>query len=457
MSVRSRSATPRHGARGAGPSHLLAGALVALVVALPARAAEVSNPTAPAEFRAAPAFAADSTTPASPEPAPAALPFRPFAVRDSAAAPPDSAAGPIGWMWVLRDQLIRREDIPKLVVRAKEMGVRGLLVQVVGRGDAYYRSDLLPPPEPLGAHAAERDPLGELVPLAHASGLQVHAWVVACLAWSGDRKPRDPRHVLNAHPEWIARTEGGRALSSFSAFERERLGLEGAFLSPAHPRVPEHIARVAQEIVRRYDVDGIHLDYIRQPSVDIGFDQTSRARFAMEHQVDPARFALLPPDERRSMQAAWVQFQRDNVTAIVRAVRDSIRAVRPNVELSAAVFADTITARTRIRQPWMDWLRDGLLDRAFTMSYATRVQTVVSQLAGYELQLGEAARRLVPGLAVYNAPAQRTAAKVKAARELGFPAVALYSYDSLWREPDGWETLRGFLATRDAAEFVFGP
>ncbi len=83
--------------------------------------------------------------------------------------------------------------------------------------------------------------------------------------------------------------------------------------------------------------------------------------------------------------------------------------------------------------------------------------TTYDVIAGQATLVQAALKTLVPGLAVYNAPAQRTAAKVKAARELGFPAVALYSYDSLWREPDGWETLRGFLATRDAAEFVFGP
>lgn len=434
--------------------------LVALAMGLApggvGRAADVLNPTPPQEFRGSPSFEPGSEDTTWHDVLPESVPFRPFADRGApraGTAPVDTVSRPVEYVWVLRDQLIRRADIAKLVERAAAMKVRGVLVQVVGRGDAWYRSDLLPPPEPLGSSAVTRDPLGELIAPAHAAGLEVHAWVVACLAWSGDRKPRDPRHVLNAHPEWIARTEGGRALSSLSAGEREKMGVEGAFLSPAHPRVREHLARVAQEIVRRYDVDGIHLDYIRQPSVDVGFDHTSRANFALEHGADPARFDQLPPDERRRMQRAWDGFQREQVTAIVRGIRDSIRVVRPGVELSAAVFADTITAVRRIRQPWMDWLRDGLLDRAFTMSYATSVQTVVSQLAGYLQQTDGLGDRLVPGIAIYNAPPHRAAAKIKAAREMGFRSIALYSYDWLWRDEATWPRLASYLESRGAEEF----
>ena len=375
-----------------------------------------------------------------------------LAARDEMA--PDSGAAPIRWMWVLRDQLMRPEHYPELVARARAMGVRGLLVQVVGRGDAWYRSDRLPPPEPLGQSG--RDPLGELLPLAHDAGLEVHAWVNCCLVWSGDRRPRDPRHVLNAHPEWIARTTGGRALTSFSALQHERMGIEGAFLSPAHPGVREHIAGITAEIARRYPVDGIHLDYIRQPSVDVGFDQTSRARFAMEYGADPGRLGLLPPAQRATIVKLWNDFQRDQVTAIVRAVRDSLDAVRPGILLSAAVFADTVTARRRIQQPWMDWLRDGLIDRAFTMSYATAVQTVLSQLAGYAEELGPVQARIVPGLAVYNAPERSTAAKVKGAVALGFPTLALYSYDSLWKDPSSWPRLAALLAPGDSGALRVG-
>lgn len=347
----------------------------------------------------------------------------------------------VDYLWVLRNSLVDPADIPRLVERAKAMHVRGLLVQVVGRGDGWYRSDLLPYPEPLRTRG--RDPLGELVPLAHAAGLEVHAWVNCCLVWSGPRPPRDPRHVLNAHPEWIARMADGRPMTRLSEQARQKLMVEGVFLSPSHPGVRHWIADITREIASRYPVDGIHLDYIREPSVAIGFDPTSRARFAMEHGVDPARFDRLPPAQRASMDSAWAEFHEAQVTAIVREVRDSLDAVRPGLALSAAVLADQQTAVRRNHQAWSEWLRDGLLDRAYAMCYAPSPQTVLTQLVGMASQVDP--RRLVPGIAVYNTSPSIAAAKIKAARELGFPTIALYSYDSLWERADLWDRLRGFL------------
>ena len=123
----------------------------------------------------------------------------------------------------------------------------------------------------------------------------------------------------------------------------------------------------------------------------------------------------------------------------MREVRDSLLAVRAGLPLSAAVLADTLLAVRHNAQAWSAWLRDGLLDRAFAMCYAPPVQTVLSQLAAMSEQVGT--ERLVPGIAVYNTPPSSAAAKIKGARALGFPAIALYSYDSLWDRSDRWSRL----------------
>ncbi len=378
--------------------------------------------------------------------APYVAPFGGVAA-DSAGTDSLRAAG-IDYLWVVRTALVKPQDIPLLVERAQHMGVKGLLVQVVGRGDAWYRSDLLPPPEAISD--TQRDPLGELLPLARAAGLEVHAWINCALVWSSEKRPRHRMHVLNAHPEWVARMADGRSMTALSPHARERLKVEGVFLSPAHPGVRTHIARVAKEISSRYAVDGIHLDYIRQPSVAIGYDPTSRARFAILHGADPLFFNRLPRRERAAMDSVWDVFQQDQVSAIVQEVRDSLARVRPGLMLSAAVLADTITALQRNKQPWSRWLREGLLDRAFAMCYAPSVQTVMSQLLAMSTQVG--VERLVPGIAVYNTAPSTAAAKIKGARALGYPAIALYSYDSLYEQADLWTRLKGHLAGPDALE-----
>lgn len=347
----------------------------------------------------------------------------------------------VDYLWVLRGALVDRASIDSVLARARRMGVRGLLVQTVGRGDACHRSDLLPRAEFLARAPADFDPFGVLVERARAEGLEVHAWINCLLVWSAPKKPKSPRHVINAHPEWIARLRDGRRMTSLGFRERGRKGVEGVFLSASHPGVRRWLVAVAREIAERYPVDGIHLDYIRHPSIEVGWDATSRARFALESGIDPDRFGRLKAGSRAAATAAWERFQRNQVTAIVRDVRDSVLAVRPGISISAAVVADTVRAERSNLQMWRDWVKDGLLDRAFLMCYAAPVQTVMDQLRSFADEFANHGR-LIPGIAMYNTAPVAAALKIRGARALGYASIALYSYDSLFQERTYWTALR---------------
>jgi len=365
---------------------------------------------------------------------------------DSVAAA-DLASHPVSYLWVVRTSLLSPADLDAVIARARSMGVRGLLVQVVGRGDAWYRSDLLPRAEALPRPAPGEepfDPLGYLLPRARAAGLEVHAWMNCCLVWSGPHRPRDPRHVVVAHPEWIARLANGRKLSQLRPRELQRLRIEGTYLNPTHPGVRTWVAAIAAEIARRYPVDGIHLDYIRLPSSRVALDPATRAAFALRTGVDPAPRASRSWLERARLDSAFTAFQCEQVTAIVQEVRDSLAACRPDVVLSAAVKSNVREAEHDLAQAWPGWLALGLLDRVFVMCYAPVTQVVLEQLVGLAGRVGTV--RLVPGLAVYNAPPATVAATVKGAHELGFHTLALYSYDALFSRPSYWPALRDKLA-----------
>jgi hypothetical protein len=86
-------------------------------------------------------------------------------------------------------------------------------------------------------------------------------------------------------------------------------------------------------------------------------------------------------------------------------------------------------------------LREGLLQRVFAMCYAPVVQNVLDQLVGFASVLGVGGQ-VVPGIAVYNTPPALAAAKILGARALGFPLLALYSYDALAERPGYWPALR---------------
>ncbi len=348
----------------------------------------------------------------------------PSPTADSRAAS-DSGARLLDYLWVARWALTDSQKVERAIERAREMGVKGLLAQIVGRGDAYYRSDHLPRAESLSG--SEFDPLGLLLDRGHAAGLEVHAWVNCMLVWSLPRRPRDPRHVVNAHPDWIARLADGRPMTRLTSRQRRRKGVEGVFLSPAHPGVRAWLGSIVKEIAERYPVDGIHLDYIRLPGVKLSPAAGGGAGAAMA-----------------GAGALRTEVECAQVSAAVGEVRDSLARVRPGLPLSAAVIADTAVAVRAHAQRWMAWLRDGLIDRAFAMCYAPPLRTVVAQLMTFAGSSGTGGR-VVPGIAVYNTGPAVAAAKIRAARALGFSELALYSLDALELRPDYWTRLRNDL------------
>src|SRR5437773_10264590 len=90
---------------------------------------------------------------------------------------------------------------------AATRGIHDVVVQVRGRGDAYYTSWLEPRAESL---TGEFDPLAHLVRAGAAAGVRVHAWAnVFCVCSSPQRAlPKAPEHLVRRHPEWLLRPAG---------------------------------------------------------------------------------------------------------------------------------------------------------------------------------------------------------------------------------------------------------
>ena len=170
-----------------------------------------------------------------------------------------------------------------------------LIVQVRGRGDAYYNSRHEPRPPLLAKQPASFDPLKLLLERAHRAGVKVHAWVNVNLV-SDAEPPSARKHIVHLHPEWLMvprplaeelgrmNPRDPRYLRRLSEYARARSDrVEGLFLSPIHKGAVDHATRVIADIVSRYDVDGIHLDYIRFPNDE--FDYSAEALEAFQADV----------------------------------------------------------------------------------------------------------------------------------------------------------------------------
>ena len=105
-------------------------------------------------------------------------------------------------LWVTRATLGSPGAVTRMVAAARASGFNTLLVQVRGRGDAYYRSRFEPRAAELAAQP-EFDPLAATIAQAHGAGLQVHAWVAVNLVSSAATLPSSRDHIVYRNPEWL--------------------------------------------------------------------------------------------------------------------------------------------------------------------------------------------------------------------------------------------------------------
>ena len=353
-------------------------------------------------------------------------------------------------LWVQRGSLASPASIISAVDMAKAGGFNALIVQVRGRGDAFYDSRHEPRPAVLAKQPASFDPLALMIQRAHRAGLKVHAWVNVNLV-SDAAPPAARKHIVYAHPEWLMvprplaealgrmnprNPEYLRQLSEYARARSDRV--EGIFLSPIHKGAADHIVKVVGDIVSRYDVDGIHLDYIRYPNDEFDYsaealdefraDVTSRMTGA-ERRDYVSRARARPLFYTEMFPQGWQEFRRARLTALLTRIRAAVKSRRPRAMLSAAVFPDANDATNRRFQNWSGWLEAGLLDAICPMTYTTNPALFRTQVADVEQRAGR--RPVWAGIGAYQLSTAATVENIRAARQLGAEGVVLFSYDNL--------------------------
>jgi uncharacterized lipoprotein YddW (UPF0748 family) len=358
-------------------------------------------------------------------------------------------------LWVVRSTMTSEEEVRTMVADAAAAGFNTLIVQIRGRGDAFYQSALEPRAETIEG-SADFDPLALAVREGHLRGMAVHAWVNTHLVWGSATMPESPRHIVNAHPDWLAVPQylarqlvwvdphDPRYVAALRQYAADRLDtVEGMFTSPSHPEVRERIFSVWMDLVNRYDLDGIHFDYIRFPSPDFDYSAGALERFQtwvtprvpaaqlrdLQRRVvsDPLAFATGLPTE-------WDEFRRTQITSLVREIYHAVKARRPELVVSAAVVADQQTAYGFRFQDWRSWLAEGILDIAVPMAYTPDNGTFRTLVRSARDAAGSR-RRVWAGIGAYMDTVGGTLDKIDLARAEDAGGVVLFSYD--WAVSDG--------------------
>jgi uncharacterized lipoprotein YddW (UPF0748 family) len=296
-------------------------------------------------------------------------------------------------LWVVRDKITTKSGIDDLMADATTRGIHDVVVQVRGRGDAYYDSRLEPRAETLADGGF--DPLAHLVRAGAAVGVRVHAWGNVFFVWSSPEGalPVAPEHLVRRHPEWLLRPGGVKYLDPVGGSD-----WEGIYTDPTNAAAREHTLAVFTDIVSRYRVEGFHYDYVRYPQVT---------------------YAKSPEDHAA-------------ITALVAEGAKRLRTARPGLVISAAVFPDPDFARDRVLQRWPDWARSGLIDLVCPMAYRRETSEVARLLT--KARAAAPKTRMWGGLMAYAGERALLREQVHAAEDAGCEGVILFAYDTTQRD-----------------------
>ena len=247
----------------------------------------------------------------------------------------------------------QQREILAMFDQQQQTGLNAVVVQIRSAADAFYAKSSEPWSEWLTgqqglAPSPFYDPLEFMIDEAHHRGLEFHAWFNLDRATYSRTASVAPTNIVYRKPEWML-TYGGRKLFN--------LGI---------PAVRSYIAGIVANVVREYDVDGIHFDDYFYPYAEPGQvlrdDSTYRAYNTGLSKGD------------------W---RRDNVNKLVVELRDSIRANKPWVKFGISPFGiwknqsnDPEGSATNGGQSYYDiyadtrkWIRDGLIDYVVPQVY----------------------------------------------------------------------------------------
>ena len=279
-----------------------------------------------------------------------------------------------------QDIALQQKELTVIMDSLQAAGINTVMLQTRIRGNVIYPSAI----EPFsGVFTGTEglspgyDPLAFAINEAHSRGMQLHAWIVSMPVGNDEQVAAQGKLSLPSRM---------RALCTHYK--------EAWYMEPGNPAVAPYLASLVSEVVANYDVDGIHLDYIRYPDFTDGYPDAALHR-------------------RHGGGRSLAEWRRGNITEVVKAVYAAVKEVKPWVRVSSAPLGkyDTLTrynsygwdAYNAVFQEAQEWLRDGVMDALFPMLYYKGNHFYPFVRDWCENSYG---RHVVPGLGIYRLQAE---------------------------------------------------
>jgi uncharacterized lipoprotein YddW (UPF0748 family) len=288
-------------------------------------------------------------------------------------------------------------------------GFTAVMPNMLWAGAAFYKSDVLPV---VAAVEQQGDQIDLCLAACKKYGVECHVWKVNYnMGWATDKK----------------------FVAAMKADSRTQVNYDGSsndrWLCPSNPKNQKLEIDSMLEVARKYDVHGLHFDYIRYPGDEGCFCKGCRERF--EKTIDK-KIRKWPADVRNDdrLREQWLDFRRRQITEVVAAVSQQAKKIRPDIKISAAVFRNWPVDRNSVGQDWKLWCDLGYLDFVCPMDYTdsgSQFKRMVEQQLTWS---GKVPCYPGIGLSVWSDPSDicKLIEQINVTRKLGTGGFTIFNY-----------------------------
>ena len=269
----------------------------------------------------------------------------------------------------------QQKELCQILDQLQQCGINTVFLQTRIRGAVLYPSKIEPWDVAMTGSYNKHpgyDPLKYAIEETHKRGMELHAWVVTIPAFKTAVASKIGKNSLMRTNPGLLRKHNG-----------------SYYMDPGEPETAKYLTRICNEIVENYDVDGIHLDYIRYPENPNSFK-------------DAATFKKYGKGKKKE------HWRRENVDKIVKDIYEGVKSRKPWVRVSCSPVgkykdvsrfsAKGWNAFDAVYQDAQGWLKDGIMDMLCPMMYFDGDHFYPFAADWQENTFG---RTVVPGLGIY--------------------------------------------------------
>ncbi|MEW6196333.1 MAG: family 10 glycosylhydrolase [Bacteroidota bacterium] len=316
----------------------------------------------------------------------------------------------LDWPPPTYDQERQKKSLVDILDNIKSKNLNSVYFQVRSNGTVLFKSSF----EALSPYitgkvggTADYDPLAFAIEQAHKRGLEIHAWIntVRCFAGTETSTLNDSNHIFVRKPGWVI--EGNQG------------GQKSYWLDPGLPEVREYLSDMFEELAANYDLDGIHLDFIRYPGKNFDDD--------FSYNVYSGG---LDRDEWR----------RNNITSLIELISKKVKAVKRLMKIGAAPIGVYKNQKgmygwegyNEVYQDAHAWLQKGLLDYITPQIYWSFKDNTRFDLLAKEWVDNSFGRSVVLGIGAYKDDVKLEIEKmIEYSRAVDADGVAFFRYSNI--------------------------